>query len=100
MQLSLVLKAYSPSYFPSTFSITQHTPHDPYPPLCMLLRLQRLTDILDFAVREWFQHFPLWKHTLSLGDKKIWCEDVHSLQKLGKCVLVDLLLLYKEKENS
>lgn len=104
MQLSLVpsgLKAYSPSFIspalPALHSLHLMTLTHP---LCTLLCLQRLIDILDFAVQECFQHFPLWEHTLGLGDKKIWCEDVHSMQKSGKCVLVGLLLLYKEKQNS
>jgi len=68
--------------------------------LCALLQLQRLTGILDSAVQEWFQHFQLWGHALGLGDKKAGPEDVHSMQKLCKYMLADMLLFYKEKYNS
>lgn len=66
----------------------------------MFLQPQRLIDNLDSTVQEWFQHSPLWEHSLGLGDKKAGCEDVHSMQNLGKWVVADLLLLHKEKCNS
>lgn len=103
MQLSLApsgLKVYLPSSISPALSVL-HSLHlmNLSHHLCTLLQLQRLTDVLESAVQEWFQHFQLWKHTLGLGDKKAGPEDVHSMQKSRKWVLADLLLLYKEKCN-
>lgn len=104
MQLSLAssgLKAYLPSSISPALSAL-HSLHlmNINHHLCTLLQPQKLIDILDSAVQEWFQHFQLWEHTLGLGDKKAGPEDVHSMQKSCKWVLADLLLLYKEKYNS
>lgn len=93
MQLSLApsgLKAYPPSSISPALSAL-HSLHlmNLSHHLCTLLQLQRLIDVLDSAVQEWFQHFQLWEHTLGLGDKKAGPEDVRSMQKitLSGCLL-------------
>lgn len=76
MRLSLApsgLRAYLPSFISPALSVL-HSLHlmNLSHHLCTLLQLQRLIDILDSAVQEWFQHFQLWEAHPRSGRQEGW----------------------------